>query len=44
MGRLDGYILMKNSPSCGLERIKIYQANGSPHVQRGRGLFAAALK
>jgi len=44
MGRLDGYILMKNSPSCGLERIKIYQANGSLHVQRGRGLFAAALK
>lgn len=44
MGRLDGYILMKNSPSCGLERIKVYQANGHPHEQRGRGLFAAALK
>ena len=41
---LDGYILMKNSPSCGMERIKIYQANGYPHKDRGMGLFAAALK
>lgn len=40
---LDGYILMKNSPSCGMERIKIYQENGHPHMQRGRGLFAEAL-
>ena len=44
MGQLDGYILMKNSPSCGLERIKVYQADGQLHKQRGRGLFAAALK
>ena len=42
-GELDGYILMKNSPSCGMERIKIYQENGHPHTQRGRGLFADAL-
>lgn len=42
--RLDGYILMKNSPSCGLERIKVYQTNGYPHEKKGRGLFAAALK
>ncbi|RRJ82746.1 YbgA family protein [Aestuariirhabdus litorea] len=41
--QLDGYILMKNSPSCGLERIKVYQPNGHPHINRGRGLFAAAL-
>ncbi len=41
--QLDGYILMKNSPSCGMERIKIYQENGYPHEQRGRGLFAEAL-
>ena len=42
-GELDGYILMKNSPSCGLERIKIYQENGHPHQTRGRGLFTKAL-
>jgi uncharacterized protein YbgA (DUF1722 family)/uncharacterized protein YbbK (DUF523 family) len=43
-GDLDGYILMKNSPSCGLERIKVYQANGYPHNTRAAGLFASALK
>ncbi|WP_019529549.1 YbgA family protein [Dasania marina] len=41
---LDGYILMKNSPSCGLERVKVYQANGHPHQIRVQGLFAAALQ
>jgi len=44
MGHLDGYILMKNSPSCGLERIKVYQTNGHPHPQRSAGVFAKALK
>ena len=42
--QLDGYILMKNSPSCGLERVKVYQANGHPHQTRVAGLFAQALK
>jgi len=41
---LDGYILMRNSPSCGLERVKVYQANGHPHQKRAQGLFASALK
>lgn len=40
---LDGYILMKNSPSCGMERVKVYQSNGHPSQTPGRGLFAAAL-
>lgn len=40
---LDGYIMMKNSPSCGFERIKVYQENGHPHTQRVRGLFTDAL-
>jgi uncharacterized protein YbgA (DUF1722 family)/uncharacterized protein YbbK (DUF523 family) len=44
MSHLDGYILMKNSPSCGLERIKVYQANGHPHQKRTAGVFAKALK
>lgn len=42
--QLDGYILMKNSPSCGLHRIKVYQENGHPHPQRSTGIFANALK
>ena len=41
---LDGYILMKGSPSCGLERVKVYQPNGHPHQVLGMGLFARALK
>lgn len=43
LDQLDGYILMKNSPSCGMERIKVYQPNGHPHQQRRAGLFAEAL-
>src|SRR5688500_11490596 len=39
---LSGYILKKNSPSCGLERVKVYSSNGVPSAT-GRGLFAAAL-
>lgn len=39
---LSGYILKKNSPSCGLERVKIYDRNGVPSAT-GRGLFASAL-
>lgn len=41
---LDGYILMKNSPSCGLERIKVYQENGYAHEKRTAGLFTQMLK
>ncbi|MFT5930144.1 MAG: hypothetical protein ACI9GE_000329 [Oceanospirillaceae bacterium] len=44
MSHLDGYILMKNSPSCGLERIKVYLPNGNPHQIRTAGVFAKALK
>jgi len=39
---LSGYILKKNSPSCGMERVRIYGPKGMPYRQ-GRGLFAQAL-
>jgi uncharacterized protein YbgA (DUF1722 family)/uncharacterized protein YbbK (DUF523 family) len=39
---LSGYVLKKDSPSCGLERVKVYDRRGSP-VRGGRGLYAAAL-
>jgi uncharacterized protein YbgA (DUF1722 family)/uncharacterized protein YbbK (DUF523 family) len=39
---LAGYIFKKNSPSCGVERVKVYNTNGVP-AQHGRGLFAAAV-
>lgn len=39
---LSGFILKKDSPSCGLERVRVHHAPGV--VSRtGRGLFAAAL-
>ncbi|WP_413043585.1 YbgA family protein [Pseudomonas sp. YJ42] len=40
---LSGYILMQKSPSCGMERVKVYQANGHPVDGGGSGLFARAL-
>jgi len=39
---LSGYILKKDSPSCGMERVRIYGPKGVPYRQ-GRGLFAQAL-
>lgn len=39
---LDGFILKKDSPSCGMERVKVYDAHGAPS-RTGRGLFAEAL-
>lgn len=40
--RLSGYVLKKNSPSCGMERVKLYTGKGMP-TRKGRGLFAQAL-
>jgi uncharacterized protein YbgA (DUF1722 family)/uncharacterized protein YbbK (DUF523 family) len=39
---LSGYVLKKDSPSCGLERVKVYDGHGMA-TRSGRGLFAAAL-
>ena len=39
---LSGYILKKDSPSCGMARVKVYDANNVPD-RSGRGLFAASL-
>jgi uncharacterized protein YbgA (DUF1722 family)/uncharacterized protein YbbK (DUF523 family) len=39
---LDGYVLKRASPSCGLFRVRVYRDNGLPSAD-GRGLFAAAL-
>ncbi|MCW2268184.1 hypothetical protein D3C77_84700 [compost metagenome] len=38
-----GYIFMHKSPSCGLQRVKVYQANGYPAHEGARGLYAAAF-
>lgn len=39
---LCGYVLKKDSPSCGLERVKVYEPHGMP-TKSGRGRFAASL-
>jgi len=39
---LDGYVLKKDSPSCGLFRVKVYGPSGVGQ-RSGRGLFAAGL-
>ena len=39
---LSGYVLKKDSPSCGMERVKIY-GNQSVAVRTGRGIFAEKL-
>lgn len=40
---LDGFVLKKSSPSCGLERVKVYNRKGIPDP-KGEGFFAAELK
>lgn len=47
LGGVAGYVLMKNSPSCGLFRVKVYphdgeRVTGAPQLS-GRGAYAAAL-
>jgi uncharacterized protein YbbK (DUF523 family) len=39
---LHGYVLKKDSPSCGMERVRIYDETGVAQ-RKGTGLFAAAL-
>ena len=39
---LCGYVLKKDSPSCGMTRVKVYSGNG-PGTRTGVGLFAQAL-
>ena len=39
---LCGYVLKKDSPTCGMERVRVWNARGMAE-RRGRGLFAEAL-
>lgn len=43
LANMAGYIFCKGSPSCGIERVKVYNSKG--HAQRdGVGIFAAKVK
>lgn len=40
--QLDGFVFKSNSPSSGMERVKVYTVSGMPH-KNGVGLFARAF-
>lgn len=40
---LCGYILKKGSPSCGMERVKIYNVESGMPIDSGSGLYAQVL-
>jgi uncharacterized protein YbgA (DUF1722 family)/uncharacterized protein YbbK (DUF523 family) len=42
-GALSGFVLKKDSPSCGMERVKVYDPNGNSAVRKGTGAFARVL-
>lgn len=41
---LDGFVFKRNSPTCGLERVKVYRENGHVNHKEGVGLFAKQLQ
>jgi uncharacterized protein YbgA (DUF1722 family)/uncharacterized protein YbbK (DUF523 family) len=46
VGTIDdfcGYIVKKDSPSCGMERVKVYERDDAPPNKRGVGLFTSRL-
>ncbi|MDJ0786336.1 MAG: DUF523 and DUF1722 domain-containing protein [Myxococcota bacterium] len=40
---LSGYVFKKDSPSCGVERVRIWNAAGMPQ-KNGQGVFAGAVQ
>ncbi len=40
LGDICGYIFMQKSPSCGVERVKLYRDNGAPHEEGAMGIYA----
>lgn len=42
--QLAGFVLKKDSPSCGVFRVKVYRPEGGVPSRDGSGFFAAALR
>lgn len=40
---LDGYVTKKDSPSCGMARVRVHSGRGGPPRRDGVGAFAAVL-
>ena len=43
MGDIHGYILKRASPSCGMERVKVYTPEGQPAGSNGVGAYTEAF-
>jgi uncharacterized protein YbbK (DUF523 family)/uncharacterized protein YbgA (DUF1722 family) len=43
LATLDGFLFKKDSPSCGLRRVKLFAAPGRGMRRSGTGIFAAAV-
>lgn len=41
---LCGFVLKSKSPTCGMERVKVYQSKNAPSEKKGVGVFAKELK
>ena len=41
--KLCGYIVCKNSPSCGMERVRVYETDEKNNRKAGRGLYTQQL-
>ncbi len=41
---ISGFILKSGSPTCGLERVKVYKEINAPTEKKGVGMFAKKLK
>lgn len=41
---LCGFVLKSKSPTCGLDKVKVYKPLNAPSEKKGIGLFAKALK
>ncbi|WP_319781628.1 DUF523 and DUF1722 domain-containing protein [Oceanisphaera sp. IT1-181] len=42
-GGLSGYVLCAKSPSCGMERVRVYHESGQGNAKDGIGIYAAEL-
>ena len=40
---LDGFVVKKGSPSCGMERVPVWSGEGGPPRREGTGLFTRTL-
>ena len=43
LGFLGGFLFCSKSPSCGMERVTVYKADGTGGSKEGTGVFARAL-